>query len=233
MSAPARRERLSAIAALLPVVPDTALHFIPSVLSEVVICCKEQNERARTMAFDLLVLMGRRMISASGAVIDNSKVPHMPDDAPARHGKHSGSTSPWLAQALPAARRIWSRLQSRRLPAFSTSSARSSTPQVLTDMVQTMDLFLTSNNREMVRSVLGFVKVCSISLPTEMMQPRLASLIPNLMVWSHEHKGHFRSKVKHILDRMVRRFGIRDGQQVLPRGGSEADQQHPEGQGAE
>jgi len=59
-----------------------------------------------------------------------------------------------------------------------------------------------------VRSVLGFVKVCAISLPTEMMQPRLASLIPNLMVWSHEHKSHFQAKVKHILDRMMRRFGF-------------------------
>jgi ribosomal RNA-processing protein 12 len=28
------------------------------------------------------------------------------------------------------------------------------------------------------------------------------------MVWSHEHNGHFRAKVKHILERMVRRFGF-------------------------
>ncbi len=79
-----------------------------------------------------------------------------------------------------------------------------------------MDLFLTSNNREIVRSVLGFVKVCTISLPVDMMQPRLASLIPNLMVWSHEHKGHFRSKVKHIVDRMVRRFGFETVNKYCP-----------------
>jgi len=59
-----------------------------------------------------------------------------------------------------------------------------------------------------VRSVLGFVKVCIISLPTSLMLPRLASLIPNLMVWSHEHKAHFKAKVKHILERMIRRFGV-------------------------
>ncbi|KAF3359527.1 hypothetical protein VdG1_02082 [Verticillium dahliae VDG1] len=46
VSAPARRERLAALSALLPFVPDTSLHFIPSILSEVVICCKENNERA-------------------------------------------------------------------------------------------------------------------------------------------------------------------------------------------
>ncbi|KIH93473.1 hypothetical protein SPBR_04281 [Sporothrix brasiliensis 5110] len=80
--------------------------------------------------------------------------------------------------------------------------------QALGDLVQTVDLFLTSNNREIVSSVLGFAKVCTISLPVEMVGVRLPTLIPNLMRWSHEHKGHFRAKVKHILDRMVRRFGF-------------------------
>ncbi|PTB73247.1 NUC173-domain-containing protein [Trichoderma longibrachiatum ATCC 18648] len=80
--------------------------------------------------------------------------------------------------------------------------------QTLSDLVQTMDLFLTSNNREIVKSCLGFVKVCVISLPVELMMPRLDTLVPNLIIWSNEHKGHFKAKVKHILERMVRRFGF-------------------------
>ena len=74
-------------------------------------------------------------------------------------------------------------------------------------MVTTLDLFLTSKNREIVGSVLGFVKLCIISLPTDLMLPRFETLVPNLMVWSHEHKAHFKAKVKHIIERMVRRFG--------------------------
>jgi len=207
VSAPARRERLAAIAALIPLVPDSALHFIPSVLSEVVICCKEHNERARAAAFDLLVLMGGRMKSARGALIDNSKVPHLPSDAaPATASLEefftmvsaglAGSTPHMISASITAITRILYEYH------------ESLEPQVLADLVQTMDLFLTSNNREIVRSVLGFVKVCTISLPRKMVEERLSSLIPNLMVWSHEHKGHFRSKVKHIIDRMVRRFGF-------------------------
>ncbi|KAK5275322.1 pre-rRNA processing protein, partial [Cryomyces antarcticus] len=79
--------------------------------------------------------------------------------------------------------------------------------EVVVDLVETMDLFLTSANREIVRSVLGFVKVCVISLSTELMLPRLKTLVPNLIVWSHEHKAQFKAKVKHILERMIRRFG--------------------------
>ncbi|KAI5863438.1 NUC173-domain-containing protein [Durotheca rogersii] len=207
VSAPARRERLAAITALIPFIPDTSLHFVPSVLSEVVICCKEQNEKARTLAFELLVLMGQRLADAKGKPIDNNKVPHMPKDAPSVSASIeeyltmvsaglAGSTPHMISASITALTRI--------LYEFRESLNR----EVLSDLVQTMDLFLTSNNREIVKSDLGFVKVCVISLPTDLILPRLPTMVPNLMVWAHEHKGHFRVKVRHILERMIRRFGF-------------------------
>ena len=207
VSAPAKRDRLSAISTLIPFLPNDSLHFIPAILSEVVISCKEVNERARTAAFDLLILMGEKIVSASGAMIDNSKVTHMPDDAPAVTANLeeyftmvsaglAGSTPHMISASITALTRILYHFR------------ESLKPETVTDLVQTLDLFLTSNNREIVRSVLGFVKVCVISLPTSLMLPRLATLIPNLMVWSHEHKAHFKAKVKHILERMIRRFGV-------------------------
>ncbi|KAF9878963.1 hypothetical protein CkaCkLH20_03863 [Colletotrichum karsti] len=206
VSAPARRERLGALSSLLSFIPDTSLHFIPSVLSEVVICCKENNERAREAAYDLLVLMGQRMEAANNAPIDNSKVPHMPDDAPA--GKANieefltmviaglaGSTAHMISASITAVSRVLYEFR------------RSFTNATLIELVGTMDLFLTSNNREIVKSVLGFVKICVVSLPSELLIPRLSTLVPNLIKWGHEHKGHFKSKVRHILERMVRKFG--------------------------
>ncbi|KAL7926483.1 NUC173 domain-containing protein [Trichoderma austrokoningii] len=207
VSAPARRERIAAISALLPFIPNSDLHFIPAVLSEIVICCKENNERARESAYDLLVEMGQKMAAANGATIDNSKVPHMPSDAPAATANIeefftmvsaglAGSTPHMISASVTAI--------SRLLYEFRSSLSE----QTLSDLVQTMDLFLTSNNREIVKSCLGFVKVSVISLPVELMLPRLATLVPNLVTWSKEHKGHFKSKVRHILERMVRRFGF-------------------------
>ncbi|KAG5922192.1 hypothetical protein E4U42_005575 [Claviceps africana] len=206
VSGPARRERLAAITALLPFVSDESLHFIPAVLSEVVISCKENNERARETAYELLVQMGQRMIDADGARIDNSKVAHMPDDAPAATAnieEYFTMVSAGLAGSTPHMISASITAISRLLYEFRSSLGE----QTLSDLVQTMDLFLTSNNREIVKSCLGFVKVCVISLPVELMIPRLATLVPNLITWSREHKSHFKAKVKHILERMVRRFG--------------------------
>ena len=70
-----------------------------------------------------------------------------------------------------------------------------------------MEVFLTSKSREIARSAIGFMKVALVSLPKEFMERRLEKLIPNLMVWSHETKGHFRVKVKGLLERMIRKFG--------------------------
>ncbi|KAL2886235.1 Ribosomal RNA-processing protein 12 [Ceratocystis lukuohia] len=206
VSAPARRERLAAISALLPFVPTSDLHFIPAILSEVVISCKENNERARETAYGLLVQMGQIMANANGALIQNSKVAHMPDDSPAVPAtmeEYFTMVSAGLAGSTPHMISATITALSRILYEFKDAIS----VQTLADLVQTMDLFLTSNNREIVKSVLGFIKICVISLPLDLVTPRLQSLVPNIIVWSHEHKGHFKSKVRHILERMVRRFG--------------------------
>jgi ribosomal RNA-processing protein 12 len=210
---PAKRDRLDSIARVVPFLPQTDLHFIPSILSEVVISAKETNEKARAAAFDLLVLMGEKM--AEGGTVINSKVPHIAPNAPnveASLEEYFTMVSAGLAGGTPHMVSASITALTRLLYEFRTNLKE----ETVVDLVQTMDLFLTSNNREIVRSVLGFVKVCVISLPTELMMPRLQTLIPNLIVWSHEHKAHFKSKVKHIFERMIRRFGIEVVEKYTP-----------------
>lgn len=216
-SAPAKRDRLASIAQVVPYLPQSDLHFIPSILSEVVISAKEVNEKARNAAFELLVLMGNKM--AEGGVIVNAHVPGMPEDAPSAEAnleEYFTMVSAGLAGGSPHMVSASITALTRLLYEFRSQLQEST----VSDLVQTLDLFLTSNNREIVRSVLGFVKVCIISLPEKIISPRLETLIPNLVVWSHEHKAHFKAKVKHIFERMIRRFGVDLIQRYTP----EADQ---------
>lgn len=202
---PCRRDRLAAIAVVTEHLPPLSLHFIPSILSEVVISAKEVNEKARAAAFDLLVLMARKM--SQGGTISQSKIPHMPQDAPDANASLEefftmvsaglvGSTPHMVSASITALTRILYEFHAKL------------SPIVIEDLVATLDLFLTSANREIVRSVLGFAKVTIITLPETIVKPRLQSLVPGLMSWSREHKAHFRAKVKHIFERMIRRFGF-------------------------
>ncbi|KAF2862538.1 NUC173-domain-containing protein [Piedraia hortae CBS 480.64] len=207
-----KKDRLTAISRIIPTLPSTDLHFIPSILSEVVISTKEVNEKARTTAFVLLVSMGTRM--AEGGTIDNTKTPNINATTPtttASLQEYITMVSGGLAgdpHTISASVTCLSRL----LFEFQTQLSR----DTITKLVQTMDLFLTSKNREIVRSVLGFVKVCVLSLPVDLMTPRLETLIPNLITWSHEHKAHFKAKVKHIFERMIRRFGVETVEKYTP-----------------
>src|SRR5437667_6755712 len=79
--------------------------------------------------------------------------------------------------------------------------------EMIDDLLSTMEVFLTSKSREIARSTIGFMKVALVILPKEIIEPRLEKLVPNLMVWSHESKGHFRVKVKSLMERMIRKFG--------------------------
>ena len=208
--ASARRDRMLAIHELITYLPTSDLHFIPSILSEVVLGCKESNEKARTASFELLLHVAKRAVDPElnppGTKIRNSLVPHMPDDAPDAPATIeefftmvsaglAGSSPHMVAASVTALSRLFFEFHTELQPALRN------------DLVQTVELFLTSNNREIVRSVLGFVKVAVVVLPDDILRPRLNSIVPNLMVWNKEHKGRLRSKVKGIIDRLMRRFG--------------------------
>lgn len=76
-----------------------------------------------------------------------------------------------------------------------------------TEIFTTLLVFLSSANREIVKSILGFVKLSIHTLPTDIIRPHLKDLVPALLAWSHDHKNHFKTKVRHIFERMLRRFG--------------------------
>lgn len=78
------------------------------------------------------------------------------------------------------------------------------------EIFTTLLVFLTSANREIVKSVLGFVKLAIHTMPANLMRPHLKDLVPALLKWSHDHKNHFKAKVRHIFERMLRRFGWED-----------------------
>ncbi|KAI8934959.1 hypothetical protein NX059_008625 [Plenodomus lindquistii] len=212
-SAPARRDRLNAILQVIEFLPQDNLHFIPSVLSEVVISAKETNEKAREAAYNLLVAMGEKM--AEGGQVVQTKVPNMPADAPtveASLEEYFTMVSAGLAASTPHMISASITAVTRILFQFHTRIA----PETIANLCDLMDIFLQNPNREIVQSVLGFVKVEVISLPESLIRPRLQTLLTNLMVWSHEHKAHFKAKVKHIVERMVRKFGVEAVERACP-----------------
>lgn len=211
--APARRDRLHAISSIIKTLPPQDLYFIPSIVPEVILRTKETNERTREAAFALIVQMGEKM--KQGGTIENSRVNNASADAPtvtASLDEYFTVLSAGLAGTTPHMISAAVTSISRALFEFHKEVSEAS----LAELLSTMDLFLQSPTREVVRSVLGLVKVCITSLPRSFMRPRLPSLIPHLISWSHEHKNDFRPKVRNLLDRIMRHFGVEILEQNCP-----------------
>ncbi|KAJ9603067.1 pre-rRNA processing protein [Cladophialophora chaetospira] len=205
---PARRDRILAIETVVSFLPLTDLHFVPSILSEVVLACKDSNEKARTAGFDLLIALTNKISDPSNppdTKIRNSLVPHMPDDspdAPATLEEVFTMVSAGLAGVAPHMVAASIIALSRLFFEYHTQLS----DKTKEELVDTVSMFLQSNNREIVRAVLGFVKVMIVVLPVQMLEPRMPAIVPGLMVWSKENKGRLRAKVKGILDRCLRKF---------------------------
>jgi ribosomal RNA-processing protein 12 len=71
------QDRTLLLSTLVPLLPTSSLHHIPSLIPEAVLGTKESNEKTREAAYDLLVGMGRKM--GEGGMIQRNKVKGMED----------------------------------------------------------------------------------------------------------------------------------------------------------
>ncbi|PIA19186.1 NUC173-domain-containing protein, partial [Coemansia reversa NRRL 1564] len=208
-----RRERLALIATLARGLTDNQLHFIPAVISEAIVATKDANERARTVAFDALLVMGRRM--DQGGVVNMGAVG---DDATAGSEQQASmeeffkiiaaglaAQTPHMISATVAA-------LSRALFEFHEQLDVSFVVELMTTVL----MFVVHNNREIAKASLGFVKVIAVVLPKDVLLPHLAEIVQSILKWSHEYKNQMRLKCRHILDRLGRRLGLDAVASVTP-----------------
>ncbi|KAK0195371.1 armadillo-type protein [Armillaria mellea] len=200
----AKKDRFALLASLIPLISPSAMHLIPSLIPEAVLGTKEPSDKARNAAFDLIIAMGRKM--SEGGVVKRNMIDGMDEDsqedATANIEEFMMMVSGGLAGATP--HMISATVTALSRLVFEFNAAIST--QMHTEIFTTLLVFLTSANREIVKSILGFVKLAIHSLPVEIIRPHLKVLVPGLLSWSHDHKNHFKAKVRHIFERMLRRF---------------------------
>jgi ribosomal RNA-processing protein 12 len=203
----AKKDRFILLSLLILRVPSESLHIIPSLIPEAVLGTKEPSEKARSAAFELVVAMGQKM--SQGGIVKRSMVDGMDEDgaeAQANINEYMTMVAGGLAGASPHMISATVTAVSRLVFEFRESIDA----QMQTEIFTTLLVFLSSANREIIKSTLGYIKLAIHTLPIELLRPHLKELVPALLAWSHDHKNHFKAKVRHIFERMIRRFGWND-----------------------
>lgn len=200
----ARPQRLEALEKLIKLLPGDSLHFITGILAEVIDSTRNANEKTRTTSFALLIQIGNKFKEHNGELVRNSLVDADIPDAQA-------SIQELFLMCCAAAGPEIPHQRSAAITALSCIFYEFHKDLDVTyqkELMQFVEVFLHQNNREVIKPTLGFMKVAILSLPEEEVLPELKGLMTLFLEINNKHKNHFKSKIKHLIERLIRKFGF-------------------------
>lgn len=204
-----RATQLNAIKTVVNLLASDHLDFIVKIVAEIILATKDVNEKTRDLAFETLIAMGKKMHAETGRGVIRIEGS---EDQPANISEFFKILSVGLIGE--SQHMVSSTITAYACLMFEFKDVLPD--DIIMEIYNTVELYLTSNSREIAKSAIGFAKVCVLSLPVEFMRPKIPELLPKLLRWSHEHTGHFKAKVKHIIERLIRRFGYDFVEQYFP-----------------
>ncbi|KAF9347235.1 hypothetical protein BGX34_003301, partial [Mortierella sp. NVP85] len=167
----------------------TNLYFIPSVLSEAMVGV---NEKTHDVTHDLLVAVDHKM--KARVAISSERAGDMEGIASESQATISEDFTMMTASLAG--------IQSPMAPAATMSRLlfeirKDLDPAMVLEMSSMLDLYINSSNHEIVKPAFRFIT--TIGLDFGITRPRLQEIVSGIVRWSHEHKGHFKVKVRHTL----------------------------------
>ena len=159
------------------------MDIIPKAVGEVLLCLKDSNSKTREAAYQLLLKMG--------TMKDNmTEYFHIVMAA-------LGAQTPHMRSAAVMA---MSRL------VFEYARNDPIVHALLPSLLQTILVLFAENSREVIKSVVGFVRVSVAAMTPAQLEPNLPDLLNGLLKY-HKGKDRFRAKIKIILKKLVRVYG--------------------------
>jgi len=195
------RDRLQLLEALVAHVPPAELGVLSALVPEAVLGTKEANQGARGAAYELLVQMGHRL--QAGGTIDRAQAGVADGVVEASANEFVMMVVAGLAGASPHMMGATIAALARLLYEFAAVLPA----ETVSELLATMLVFLESTNREIIKGALGFCKVALVVLPPASVEAALPTLVPALMQVQNVHKNHFKGRVRHMLERLLRRYG--------------------------
>jgi ribosomal RNA-processing protein 12 len=152
------------------------------VVPEVLLCLKDSNAKTREAAYQLLL-----SLSCSGDIVEFVKV------TVAALGSESSHMRSAVVMAL-------SRL------VFEQGWENDTFYSLLPGLLKTVLVVIHEGSREVIKSVIGFIRICVAAIPSEQLEPLVPELVGS-MLKSQYAKSRFRAKIKIILKKLVKRYG--------------------------
>eukprot|EP00118_Oscarella_pearsei_P000870 m.6009 g.6009 ORF g.6009 m.6009 type:complete len:1265 (+) comp14703_c0_seq2:70-3864(+) len=200
-SAASKKMRMKCLSHLASKFTESQAEFVAVILPEVILCTKEVNEDTRASAYQLLVDFANMLSPDGGSDAKRDAVTnyfHMVLAGLAASSPHMLS-----ATILALGRLVYE---------FRDVLSH----DLIEKLLASMNVFLASNSREVVKSTLGFLKVTVYVLEVEKLVPHVQTVIDAVVSWSKDKSYHFRSKSKVLFERLIRKLGYEIVQKMVP-----------------
>ncbi|CAH9062717.1 unnamed protein product [Cuscuta europaea] len=159
------------------------------ILNEIILALKESNEESRKAAYDVLTKICSYMRKSSSV---------MPQES---YKNFITMVMGYLSGPSP-------QIKSGAISALSVLIYNDSDIwKLVPDLVPSVLALLQSKGVEIVKAVLGFVKVLVSSLQSDDLKMLLPDIVNGVLPWSVTSRHHFRSKVSVVMEILARKCG--------------------------
>jgi len=217
---------ISAISAISAEQSEILLQIVPIILSEIILGTKEVNEKTRNTSYDGIVIMGKKMLEIgkfnekknmnseghSTSTNNSFDMTNLNNDISSiEENSKKGNVNlneyfmmvvAGLAGSSPHMQAATIGCLSRLLYEFRDEMDK----KLIKELLTTVMYFMSSLSREVLKAVLGFVKVAIVCLEPELLEDYVELIITSILSCSKDKKSHFKTKVRHIFERLIRKF---------------------------
>ncbi|KAL4855011.1 RRP12-like protein [Chlorella vulgaris] len=200
---------------------EATKQMVASMVSEIILCVKERNKQTRATAFELLVQIAHAMHEAEPPPpgLDLwSYEEAMEGDGEEAQYRHRGGLHELFAMVLGGLVGATPHMISASVMALARLLYEFAPvlAGLVPDLLPAVLLLLRSKAREVIKSVLGFIKVVSLRLPAYDVARFLPQILEGCLLWAEDSKNKFRAKVRWIVEKLAKRCGFEEVAQHMP-----------------
>ncbi|GFR52360.1 hypothetical protein Agub_g14918 [Astrephomene gubernaculifera] len=192
--------------------------LVASLVADIVLCTKESNKKTRAAAYDLLVGLAHVMDEQEPGQLGGSEEEEEDMGQEKEAAGCKGGLYEFFSMVMAGLVATTPHMVSATVMALArlTYEFAAAMQNVIASLVPPVLSLLRGKAREVVKSVLGFVKVCAMRLPVDLLTPQLGPILEGILLWSQDSKNKFKLKVRVIVERLARRCGFEALASVMP-----------------
>ncbi|KAM7408776.1 hypothetical protein PAMA_002481 [Pampus argenteus] len=197
-SSPAKRPRLKCLINIVKRLGEEHKDFITALLPEVIVCTKEVSVGARKNAYNLLVEIGNAFVRFCGDRKDA-----MEQYLLLVYAGLTGSVTMITCTVLALTRLVFEYKDSIEVA-------------TMKQLLHNVCLLMGARTREIVKAALGFIKVILFIMDPKTLASHITVMMEGIGSIKDDVRRHFRTKLKNIFTKFMRKFGFELVKSMLP-----------------